>query len=206
MNLDVFDCKKDKVGSLDLKPEVFEKEMNRHLLHEVVRMQLANRRQGTASTKTRSMVRGGGRKPWKQKGTGRARAGTSSSPLWVGGGTVFGPHPRSYEIKLPKKVKKSALRVALSSKVKAGELFVVEKLSFERPRTKDMVSLLGDFGLTGTVLVVTEGDGGFALKSANNLKNVDVLNSCGLNVMDVLKHDFLLVEKDALKAVEGRLS
>jgi len=204
MNLDVFDCNRNKIESVPVSPGILDREPNRHLLYEVVKMQLAKKRQGNAATKTRSMVRGGGKKPWKQKGTGRARAGTIRSPIWVGGGTVFGPQPRSYEIKIPKKAKKNALRVALSSK--ADSMVLIDGLSFEKPRTKDMVSLLGTLQLTGKVLIVLDGENQNVQKSANNLQGINVIDSCGVNVLDVLNHDFLLFEKAAFNKLQGRLS
>jgi large subunit ribosomal protein L4 len=175
-----------------------------HLLHALVTMQRANRRQGTASTRTRSEVRGGGRKPWRQKGTGRARAGSRRSPLWRGGGAVFGPKPRSYAYLVPRKVRAAALRSALSSKVEAGRLIVVEGFSMERPRTAEFRALLERLDLVEPVLVVmdrVEGDGIIA-KSCRNLPGVTLLAAAGLNVYDVLRHETLVMTRPALTQVE----
>jgi large subunit ribosomal protein L4 len=175
-----------------------------HLLHDVVTMQLANRRQGTASTLTRSDVRGGGKKPWKQKGTGRARAGTRRSPLWRGGGTVFGPHPRSYRYLVPKQVRAQALRGALSEKVVAGRLVVLENLAQERPSTKELKGLLERLGVEGRVLIVTDQfrEDDAVARSCRNLPNVRLVPAQGLNVYDILRHDTLVMTRGALGLVE----
>ncbi len=206
MNLDVIDQNKNKVASLDVSSDIFEKDMNKQLLYDVVKMQLANRRQGTAATKSRGMVRGGGKKPWRQKGTGRARAGTSRSPIWNGGGIVFGPQPRDYSIKLTKKVRKNALKVALSSKVKDNELVIVDAFSFDRPKTKDMLSFLSSLGVNGKAVIVTDIENENLVKSGANLPNVKIMNVSGVNVMDVLKSDSLIIDKSALGALQKRLS
>lgn len=197
------DLDKKTTEEIVLNEAVFDAPVKPHLLHDVVKMQLANRRQGTASTRTRSEVRGGGRKPWKQKGTGRARAGTSRSPLWRGGGTVFGPKPRDYSYRVPRQVRASALRAALSSKAQAGRLIVVENLSQERPSTKGFRALLGRLGVEGRALVVTnqvKKDDAIA-RSCRNLPGVTLLPAQGLNVYDILKHDALVITRDALGLV-----
>jgi large subunit ribosomal protein L4 len=197
------DLDKEKTEEIVLNEAVFDAPVKPHLLHDVVKMQLANRRQGTASTRTRSEVRGGGKKPWKQKGTGRARAGTSRSPLWRGGGTVFGPKPRDYSYRVPRQVRASALRAALSSKAQAGRLIVVENLSQERPSTKGFRALLGRLGVEGRALVVTnqvKKDDAIA-RSCRNLPGVTLLPAQGLNVYDILKHDALVITRDALGLV-----
>jgi large subunit ribosomal protein L4 len=197
------DLDKEKTEEIVLNEAVFDAPVKPHLLHDVVKMQLANRRQGTASTRTRSEVRGGGKKPWKQKGTGRARAGTRRSPLWRGGGTVFGPKPRDYSYRVPRQVRASALRAALSSKAQAGRLIVVENLSQERPSTKGFRALLGRLGVEGRALVVTnqvKKDDAIA-RSCRNLPGVTLLPAQGLNVYDILKHDTLVITRDALGLV-----
>jgi len=197
------DLDKKTTEEIVLNEAVFDAPVKPHLLHDVVKMQLANRRQGTASTRTRSEVRGGGKKPWKQKGTGRARAGTIRSPLWRGGGTVFGPQPRDYSYRVPRQVRASALRAALSSKAQAGRLIVVENLLQERPSTKGFRALLGRLGVEGRALVVTnqvKKDDAIA-RSCRNLPGVTLLPVQGLNVYDILKHDALVITRDALGLV-----
>jgi len=203
VRVQVVDLDKEKTEEIVLNEAVFDAPVKPHLLHDVVKMQLANRRQGTASTRTRSEVRGGGKKPWKQKGTGRARAGTRRSPLWRGGGTVFGPKPRDYSYRVPRQVRASALRAALSSKAQAGRLIVVENLSQERPSTKGFRALLGRLGVEGRALVVTnqvKKDDAIA-RSCRNLPGVTLLPAQGLNVYDILKHDALVITRDALGLV-----
>lgn len=175
-----------------------------HLVHNVVKMQLANRRQGTASTRTRSDVRGGGKKPWKQKGTGRARSGTRRSPVWRGGGTVFGPHPRSYGYVVPRQVRAAALRAALSEKVRAGQFVVVDSLLLEEPSTKAFKALLERSGVRGRALIVTEQvqREDATAKSCRNLPDLTLLSPDGLNVYDILRHETLVMTRGALSAVE----
>ncbi len=200
----VVDMTNGKREEMALSEEVFGAEVKPLLMHEVIKMQLANRRQGTASTRTRSEVRGGGKKPWKQKGTGRARAGTIRSPLWRGGGTVFGPKPRNYGYLVPRQVRAAALRAALSSKVQEGRLLIVENLSPSRPATKGFKVLLESLGIEGRVLIVTDqvqGDPGIT-RSCRNLPHVGLLPALGLNVYDVLKYDTLLITRSALGLVE----
>ncbi len=200
----VVDMTNGKREEMALSEEVFGAEVKPLLMHEVIKMQLANRRQGTASTRTRSEVRGGGKKPWKQKGTGRARAGTIRSPLWRGGGTVFGPKPRNYGYLVPRQVRAAALRAALSSKVQEGRLLIVENLSPSRPATKGFKVLLESLGIEGRVLIVTDQvqeDPGIT-RSCRNLPHVGLLPALGLNVYDVLKYDTLLITRSALGLVE----
>ncbi len=199
--------KKNKAkGQVELNPEVFGVQPSVPLLHQVVRMQLAKRRSGTASTKTRSELSGGGKKPWRQKGTGRARAGSTRSPIWVGGGRVFGPHPRSYAFHVPKKMRKSALKGVLSLKVGEGKLVVVDKLDFAEPKTKQMVGCLAELGLAEQkVLIVESEKNQNLLKSIHNIPGVDLLLVEGLNVYDLLWHDKLLVTQAALDKIGERL-
>lgn len=199
----IVDMNNTQIEEIALDETVFGAIPNLHLLHTVVTMQLSNRRQGTASTRTRREVRGGGKKPWKQKGTGRARVGTRRSPLWRGGGTVFGPKPRSYAYLVPRQVRASALRAALSSKVQTGRLVILSDLSQERPRTKEFQSLLKTFGITGRALIVTDhvqADSVVA-KACRNLPRVSLLPAQGLNVYDVLRHETLIMTRRALALV-----
>jgi large subunit ribosomal protein L4 len=168
-------------------------------------MQLASRRLGTVAVKTRSMVRGGGRKPWRQKGTGQARHGTRRSPIWTGGGIVFGPMPRDYDYNLPKKARRQALRSALSAKVEAGELIVVDSLPISEPKTKTMVSILGNLKANKAIIVTVEYEDSVN-KSSRNIPGVITLTSEGINVYDILAHDHLVITKDAVSKVEEALA
>ncbi len=189
-----------------LEEEIFGAEVNKDLLYRTVRMQRLNRRQGTSSTKTRGEVRGGGRKPWRQKGTGRARAGSRRSPIWVGGGTVFGPKPRSYNIKLTKKMLRKALSSALSDRAKDEKIALVDHIGFETPKTKDAVSLITRLGMPGTTLVVV-GAGEYnraVKKSFSNLPGVKCLACAGINVYDILRHEGLVLTNEALDELKER--
>ena len=186
-----------EVGSVELAENVFGIEPNKTVLHDAVIMQRASMRQGTHKVKNRSEVRGGGRKPWRQKGTGRARQGSIRSPQWVGGGTVFGPTPRSYSTKLPKKVRRLAIRSALATKVNEESIYLLEDLKLETPKTKDVINLLGNLNVDGKALIVTTEEDENVVRSANNIKGVEVLTVTELNVLDVLKHDTLLITKEA---------
>jgi large subunit ribosomal protein L4 len=191
-----------QVGEIELSDAIFGITPNPHVLHEAVVMQLASLRRGTHDTKNRSEVRGGGRKPWRQKGTGRARQGSIRAPQWVGGGTVFGPTPRSYAYKLPKKVRRLALKSALSSKVNANEIIVLDALTIEAPKTKDMVKILNNLKVGKKALVVSaEQDTNLSL-SARNIPGVKVVDAMGINVLDLLHHDALVITKDAVAKVE----
>jgi len=203
--VDVYNIQKEKVGELDLKEEIFGVEVQGHLLHEVVTWQLACRRAGSASTKTRAEVHGGGRKPWRQKGTGRARVGSSRSPLWRGGGVVFGPKPRSYAYTLPKKVRRLALKMALSSKLANGQLVVLDAYPHTTPKTKDFVEVLRTFDLSKALFVTQEDNRALTL-SARNVPHVQVMPPAGLNVYDILKHTHLVLFSPVLSAIEARLA
>ena len=201
----VYNMTNEKVGDLELNDSIFGVEVDEKrlgLVHQVVIMQLAAQRQGTHSTKTRSMVRGGGKKPWRQKGTGRARAGSRRSPLWRGGGTVFGPHPRSYAFTMPKKQRRLALKCVLTDKVKSGDLIVLDDLDFEAPKTKQFVKLLNDFKVEKKALFVTCENKENVTRSANNIQGIKTTNALGINVYDVLKHDKLFLTKDAVAKIE----
>jgi len=204
--LDVVTAGNRKAGSVDLDPSIFEAPVRPHLFHAEVRRQLAKRRSGTHSTKNRAAVSGGGIKPWKQKGTGRARQGTIRAPQWAGGGVVFGPVPRSYEHALPKKVRRAALRGALSHQLREGNIKVVDELGLAEYKTKLVAKLLRDLSLEGApVLIVIAAEDPFVERSARNLPNVSVLRVAGLNVYDVLRHRKLLLTKAAVGAIGERL-
>ncbi|WP_096271377.1 50S ribosomal protein L4 [Paucisalibacillus globulus] len=186
-----------QAGEFELNESVFGIEPNTHVLHEAVVMQRASMRQGTHAVKNRSEVRGGGRKPWRQKGTGRARQGSIRSPQWVGGGVVFGPTPRSYSYKLPKKVRRLALKSALSSKVKEESLVVLESLAFDAPKTKEVIKMLSALNVNEKALIVTADTDENVIRSANNLQGVKVLTVTEVNVLDLLSHDKLILTKEA---------
>ncbi|NIK12933.1 50S ribosomal protein L4 [Alkalibacillus almallahensis] len=195
-----------QVGDAELAENVFGIEPNEVVLHDAVVMQQANLRQGTHKVKGRSEVSGGGRKPWRQKGTGRARHGSIRSPQWVGGGTAFGPTPRSYSYKLPKKVRRLALLSALASKVKSDEIYVLDELNFEAPKTKEVVTLLSNLNIDGKALIVTANENENVALSANNLQGVEVLTVDDINVLDLMKHDALLITKEAAEQAGEVLS
>ena len=195
-----------QVGDIELSDAVFGIEPNESVLHDAVVMQQASLRQGTHDVKGRSEVRGGGRKPWRQKGTGRARQGSIRSPQWVGGGVVFGPTPRSYSYKLPKKVRRLAIKSALASKVKAEEIVVLEGLTLEAPKTKEMVSVLTNLSAGHKALIVTADYNDNVALSARNIPGVTFVTAEGINVLDVLKHDKLVITKEAVQKVEEVLA
>jgi large subunit ribosomal protein L4 len=201
---DLYNLQKKKVGKLELPDKIFAAPVKPQLFHEVTTWQLAKRRQGTASTKERSAVRGGGRKPWRQKGTGRARAGTSRSPLWRGGGTIFGPHPRDYGYPLPKKVRQAALRSALSLRFQEGKLLLLDAFPAPEGKTKTFVKAMEDLGIK-SALVVTDGEDTNLERSARNVPWVKVLRHNGINVYDILKYEHLIILKPAVGKIEERL-
>lgn len=192
-------------GQIELNDAIFGIEPNESVVFDAVIMQRASMRQGTHAVKNRSQVRGGGRKPWRQKGTGRARQGSIRSPQWVGGGVVFGPTPRSYAYKLPKKVRRLAIRSALSMKAAEDQIKVIEGLAFEAPKTKAFKEILTNLNL-GKTLVVLEGDNDNAYLSARNLPNVKVIDERNVNVLDVVNYDTILITKQALETVEEALA
>lgn len=189
-----------------LDDRLFAANVNKDLLYRVVRMQLGNRRQGTHSTKTRGEVSGGGRKPWRQKGTGRARSGSRRSPIWVGGGTMFGPKPRSYESKLTKKMKRGALAAALSDRAESGNVALIDHIQFDTPKTKAAVALLNRMELSGKTLVVVSTDeyNRAVKKSFTNLPTAKCIACGGVNVYDVLRHDHLLMTTKAVEELTER--
>ena len=204
--IDIKDVSGKKAGSADLAPSVFGIEPNVHVMHHVVRAQRASWRQGTHDTKTRGQVRGGGKKPWRQKGTGRARQGTIRAPQWAGGGTVFGPHPRSYSFHVNKKEVKLAMRSALSAKLADGELYVVENFSFEKPRTKDAVAVLKALGLEGRTTIVIPDDDVNAYLSFRNIPKVNVIPVSESNTYEFIDNKALVFTADALKRIEEVLA
>jgi large subunit ribosomal protein L4 len=195
----------ETLGEMELSDTVFGTDVNAGLLHEVAVMLQANRRAGTASTKTRAEVRGGGRKPWRQKGLGRARAGTIRSPLWKGGGIVFGPSPRDYSYALPRKARREALRSALSARVGEGRVVVLERLAMERPRTASLVRLL-DRVARGSALIVTADADRMVALSARNVAGVTSLPAASINALDVLAHEWLVLTRDAARRLEEALA
>lgn len=194
------------VGSAELVDGVFGVEPNVSAMHQVVRSQMAARRAGTHNTKTRGEVRGGGKKPWRQKGTGHARQGTIRAPQWAGGGVVFGPHPRSYAFKVPNKVVKLAMRSALSAKLAENVLFVVDDFGFDKPRTKDAVAVLKAFGIDGRVTIVVADDDVNAYLSFRNIEKARVIGTSEANTYDLIDNTAVLFTSSALKRVEEVLS
>ncbi len=204
--LDVVTTENKKAGKLEVSPTVFEAVVKPHLLHAEVRRQLAARRRGSHSTKNRTAVSGGGAKPWRQKGTGRARQGTTRAPQWSGGGVAFGPVPRSHDLALPKKMRRAALRGALSLRVGEGDVTVVEALQLDGFKTRRVAEILEGLGVggEGVLIVIHEADP-FVERSARNLRGVSVVRAAGLNVYDVLRHAKLVTTKAAVAAIEQRL-
>jgi large subunit ribosomal protein L4 len=204
--IDIKDIAGKKVGSTDLADGVFGIEPNTFAVHQVVRSQQAARRAGTHSTLTRGKVSGGGKKPWRQKGTGRARQGSTRSPQWAGGGVVFGPHPRSYGFKVPNKVVKLAMRSALSAKLADEVLYVVDGFSFEKPSSKQAAEILKTLGITGRVTIVVPDDDINAILSFRNIAKARVITASEANTYDLVDNTAVLFSKPALSWLEGVLS
>lgn len=195
-----------QTGEIELNDGVFGVEVNEAVMRQAVLRQLANERLGTHATKTRGLVRGGGRKPWKQKGTGRARVGSSRSPLWVGGGTVFGPHPRSYEQKMPRKARRLAVKSALSDKVNTNELFILDEINLAAAKTKEVVAIVNNFKFSGEkVLFITDGDE-VMTRCARNVQGVKAISAEGMNIFDLLHYTKLFVTKSAVAKIEEVLA
>ena len=201
---DVFNIEKKKVAQVDLNDAVFGAEVNEAIIYDVVKMQLASRRSGTASTKTRSDVSGGGKKPWRQKGTGRARAGTTRSPIWRGGGIVFGPHPRDYSYSIPKKVRKKAIISALSMKFKENKMLILKDFPMEKISTRIFKGVFDLFSLKKALFILDDNNA-VLLKSSRNIKNVKMIRSEGINVYDILNHEHLILLEPSVKKIEGAL-
>ena len=200
-NVAVFNMEGKEVGTLDLSDAVFGVEVNEHLVHMVVVWQLANKRQGTQKAKTRSEVSGGGRKPWRQKGTGHARQGSTRSPQWTGGGVVFAPVPRDYSFKLNKKEKRAALKSALTSRVQENKLIVVDELKFDEIKTKNFKQVMDNLKVSKGLVVINENDKNVVM-SAKNMPTVNTTLTSTLNVYDVMKAGTVVLTKDAVKTIE----
>ncbi len=192
----------DKVEELELSEEIFGIEVNEHAVYEVVKNQLANKRQGTQSAKTRAEVRGGGKKPWRQKGTGRARQGSIRAPHFTGGGVTFAPKPRDYSYRVPKKLRRLALKSVLTSKVQNGEIIIVDKIDFEEPKTKEMVKFLGNVAADRKALIVMDNKNDNVIRSASNIPNVKTALVNTINVYDIINSNSFIITKEAVKKVE----
>lgn len=201
---DVFDTNKNKVSQIELNDAVFGAEANLDIVYEVVRMQMTSRRRGTASTKQRGEIRGGGKKPWRQKGTGRARAGTTRSPLWRGGGTVFGPWPKEYAYKVPRKVRKAAIISALSMKFSEDRIVILKEFPLEEIKTRKFKDVVDRFGLHKVLFVLDKPNQALE-KSSRNLSDVKMIKSEGINVYDLLKHDHVVLLEPSVRMIEGAL-
>ena len=201
-NVSVYNMQGETVGTLELNDAVFGVEVNDHLVHEAVVAQLANKRQGTQSAKTRSEVSGGGRKPWRQKGTGHARQGSTRAPQWTGGGIVFAPKPRDYRYTLPKKLRRLAMKSALSSKVAENEIIVVDELKFEAPKTKEMIKFLQAVNADKKALIITAEKDENVVKSAANIPGVRTALATTMNVYEIVNHTSFIVTKEAVELIE----
>jgi large subunit ribosomal protein L4 len=201
---DFFNIEKKKVAKLELNDAVFGAEPNDAVIYDVIKMQRAARRSGTASTKTRHDVSGGGKKPWRQKGTGRARAGTTRSPIWRGGGIVFGPHPRDFSYSVPKKIRRKALICALSMKLKQDKMLILKDFPMEKISTKAFKNVVDLFGLK-KALFILDNDNNTLQKSSRNIKSIKMIRSEGINVYDILNHEHLVFLEPSIKKLEGAL-
>ena len=205
--IDMLNREGSSVGEIELNDAIFMNQINVPIMHQAVRVYLASLRRGTHSTKNRAAVSGGGKKPWRQKGTGRARSGSTRSPIWVGGGTTFGPQPRSYAKKMPRKARRLAIRCALSAKVAAGELIVVEGLSFDAPKTKNVVTMLSAFDAADKkALLITDGSNENVELSSRNIPKVTALSNGCLNCFDLLHNNKVFLAKDAVAKIEEVLA
>jgi len=204
VKVDIIDVHRQKTSEMEVGDHLLNEPEKPHLVYDVVRMQLACRRRGTASTKERSWVSGGGRKPWKQKGTGRARAGSTRSPLWRGGGIIFGPHPRDYSFRLPKKVRRAALCSVLSGKFREAKLLVLESFALEEAKTKRFMSALKTLGITDALIVIEDRDQ-MLEKSVRNIRGIQLIECEGLNVHDILRHEHLVFLRSSLEKLERKL-
>lgn len=206
IKLSLHDIKGKEIGEISLKDNIFNTKINKYLVHQVVKRYLAGKRRGTASTKNRSEVRGGGAKPWRQKGTGRARAGTIRSPIWVGGGIVFGPTPRDYSFSLPKKMKTAALKSVLSNKAKNNEIVILDKLSLKENKTKKMVEILENLKAFKKPLVIIGKEDKKIEQAIRNIKDAMVLPVSKINSYDLLNQGKIIFTKEALKQIEEVLA
>jgi large subunit ribosomal protein L4 len=205
MQVPVYDIQGKQINEIELRDDIFAVPIHQGLMHQALVRQLANARLGTHKTKTRGEVRGGGRKPWRQKGTGRARQGSIRAPQWRGGGTVFGPQPRSYEQKMPRKMRRQALRSALSVKAAAAQIMVLDGLEMSQPRTKELTAILQNLGVDSSALILLPGRDETILRSVRNLPEVRTLVAQYLNVRDLLKFDYILMPLASLEVIEGIL-
>lgn len=201
--VDIYNLNKEVVGKIDLNDEIFNGDVKLNLIKAYVEYQLAKKRSGNAHTKTRGEVQGSGRKPYKQKGTGRARAGTVKSPIWRGGGTVFGPRKRSYEFKLNKKEKRKALVSSINYKLNNEKMFILDKLEIEEIKTKNIVNILNKFDVNSATIV--DFDNKNLMLSSRNIPNIKYLDDNAINVFDLMKHEYLLISKESIKKIEERL-
>ncbi len=204
VKVDIIDLQKKKVSEMEVDDRLLNQPEDPNLVYEAVRYQLAARRRGTAQTKERSFISGGGKKPWRQKGTGRARSGSTRSPVWRGGGTIFGPHPRDYAFSLPKKVRQAALRSVVSQKFRENKMLVLDALDLAEPKTRKFVDALKGLDIT-SALVVIEGAHKGIERSARNVPQIQVTQCAGLNVHDILRHDYLVFLRSSLEAMERNL-
>ena len=206
-NVALYNIANEQVGEIELNDSVFGVDYNEAVIHQAVVRQMSNERLGTHATKTRGLVRGGGKKPWKQKGTGRARVGSIRSPLWVGGGTVFGPTPRSYVKAMPRKARQLAVKSALSEKLRAGELIVLDQIAFEAPKTKNVVNMMAAFQAEGKALIVDGGDAAAnTILSARNIPGVKAMTTDGINIYDLVHYTKLFITKSAVEKIEEVLA
>lgn len=201
-NVSVYNMEGSEVGKMDLNDNVFAAKVNEHLMHMAVVLQLANKRQGTQKAKTRSEVRGGGRKPWRQKGTGHARQGSIRAPQWTGGGVVFAPTPRSYSFKMNKKEKAGAIKSALTSRVNEEKFLVLDSLKFDEIKTKKMVSVLDALKVNKALVVLDGEDNANVELSARNIADVRVVPANAINVYDILKYETVVITKNAVSKIE----
>jgi large subunit ribosomal protein L4 len=197
----VFNKEGNKVSEMELSESIFAVEVNEYALHQVVVALLANKRQGTQSTKTRSEVRGGGAKPWRQKGTGRARQGSIRAPQWIKGGIVFAPKPRDYRVSVPKSMRKVAMKSALTSKVQENQMIILESLNFEAPKTKNIIQMLKALE-ANKALIITAESNEVVYKSARNIQGINIIPANNINVYDLLKYEKLIITKDAVSKIE----
>lgn len=206
-NVALYNIANEQVGEIELNDSVFGVEYNEAVIHQAVVRQMSNERLGTHATKTRGLVRGGGKKPWKQKDTGRARVGSIRSPLWVGGGTVFGPTPRSYVKAMPRKARQLAVKSALSEKLRAGELVILDQIAFEAPKTKNVVNMMTAFQAEGKALIVDGGDQAVnTILSARNIPGVKAMTTDGINIYDLVHYTKLFLTKSAVEKIEEVLA
>jgi len=203
--LDLYNIAGESIGEVTLSSKVFGAKVNEALLYEALKAQTSSRRRGTASTKERAQVRGGGRKPWRQKGTGRARAGSIRSPIWKGGGTTFGPHPRDYSYSLPRKAKRKAIKSALSAKFKDKEILILDRMGLKEAKTKKMASILVNLRSGKKPLLVIEEGNEMVRRAARNIEGVKVISPNSLNLYDLLNHNKLILTKEALAKIEEHL-